>query len=1202
MVQECYRPEVYSVKQKSIKCLSLNVCGLKSKLRGVELESLINRYDIIMLSETKLTDSNPCKFEIPGYKLIPKNRQKAKAASGGVAFIVREELLKEFEIIYGNCEFVLWMKSTCILEKDLLIGVVYIPPNNTAYSDIKMFDDLESDIISLTIGKECSTILLGDFNSRTGRMTDCLIVDNIISEALDFTDEMRQELFNEQAMYTNRIDPVRFSQDSTVDKYGGRLLNMCKSLNLYILNGRVGSDKGVGHVTCRDASLVDYVIASADMFEIVKTFEVLPFDPMVSDCHNPVTLSFNVSNNSLHGSNNKLNIVPDRNEPASNTVGCDPAPRRPKWNPDSKQLFLENINMDSVNGLENTLSLLEMNTDNIVPGEIDDIVNRICNLFCDSAKECGFIPLPSGKPNYQPKPYKRKQPMKPWFNANCEEKRKEYHKVKKKYNSSTSYENKEQLKSASKMYKRQVNREYRLYCKKLHQKIRMLKSTDPKEYWTIVKDIEKGNHNKTSDKISTSVFAEYFENLNKQDPLNAPNGCSEDDILASNIEVENSINAPFTPDEITRAIKTMKNNKASGFDAIINEYIKATSDIFLPIYVKLFNIVLTTGNIPSDWTIGIIRPIYKNKGNISDPDNYRGITILSCFGKLFTSVINSRLETFLNNAGYIGPEQAGFKKGFSTTDHIFLLHGLIELYLKKHKRMYCCFVDYKKAFDSINRIDLWRKVLNSGIKGRIFTVIFNLYKQAKSCVSTNGCLSAFFACSVGVRQGENLSPLLFSIFLNDLESFLSQHYDGLPLACKSIQDALSTDDIEIFVKLYIMLYADDTIIMSENPPSLQKALNGMYDYCIQNKLSINVSKTKIVIFSRGMVKKYPEFTFGDVKVEVSTDYTYLGVSFNYNGRFNKAITRLVNQGTRAMYSILSKSKQISLPLDIQVQLFDVMIMPILTYGSEVWGFQTVEEIEKTHLKYLKSILHLNKSTPNPMVYGELGCFPLRVYVNTRIIGFWGRLLTGLENKLSFIMYKAMLKLNSEDSGNFKWIENVKSILNNLGLSNVWETQSFPSLLWLKQCVLQRSKDQYTQLWFSQVAEGRKCINYRIFKSLFTIEPYLLILPDKLRIQLSRFRCRNSRIPIEMGARSNIPRAERKCTLCQQGEVGDEFHYIFCCTFFSEQRKQLINKYYWNNPSSLKMYHLFNSKRKALTNLSKFIVIISDQFKKKPTQQ
>ena len=202
------------------------------------------------------------------------------------------------------------------------------------------------------------------------------------------------------------------------------------------------------------------------------------------------------------------------------------------------------------------------------------------------------------------------------------------------------------------------------------------------------------------------------------------------------------------------------------------------------------------------------------------------------------------MKLFLQNNKLIRPEQAGFRKGFSTTDHIFVLHSLIELYKAKGKRLYCCFVDYNKAFDSIERLELWKKVINSNINGRVFNVIFNLYKNAKSCVSSNGQLSDYFTCNIGVRQGENLSPLLFSIFLNDLESFMASKYDGLIMANNTITDCFE-DELIVYIKLFLLLYADDTVILSESPKELQKALNGMYEYCKCYKLEVNAQKTKV---------------------------------------------------------------------------------------------------------------------------------------------------------------------------------------------------------------------------------------------------------------------------------------------------------------------------------------------------------------------
>ena len=168
------------------------------------------------------------------------------------------------------------------------------------------------------------------------------------------------------------------------------------------------------------------------------------------------------------------------------------------------------------------------------------------------------------------------------------------------------------------------------------------------------------------------------------------------------------------------ALAKLKNNKSGGSDQIINEFLKHSRHEFAPYYTRIFNLILESGHMPDDWCSSVIRPIYKNKGDPSDPKNYRGISLLSCFGKLFTSCLNRRLTIFIENNNIVEAELAGFKSDFSTIDHLFVLKSLADLYLGKRKRLYCCFVDYKKAFDTINRSTLCSKMLASGISRKLF--------------------------------------------------------------------------------------------------------------------------------------------------------------------------------------------------------------------------------------------------------------------------------------------------------------------------------------------------------------------------------------------------------------------------------------------------------------------------------------------------
>ena len=133
--------------------------------------------------------------------------------------------------------------------------------------------------------------------------------------------------------------------------------------------------------------------------------------------------------------------------------------------------------------------------------------------------------------------------------------------------------------------------------------------------------------------------------------------------------------------------------------------------LLTPVYVTLFNIVLNTGSIPEKWLIGKIKPIYKIKGDILDPENYRPISLLSCLGKLFTALLSECLNTYLEENDILNENQAGFRKDHSTIDHIFALHALIEIMKFEKKKLFCSYIDFSKAFDSVWRIGLWRKLL-----------------------------------------------------------------------------------------------------------------------------------------------------------------------------------------------------------------------------------------------------------------------------------------------------------------------------------------------------------------------------------------------------------------------------------------------------------------------------------------------------------
>ena len=207
--------------------------------------------------------------------------------------------------------------------------------------------------------------------------------------------------------------------------------------------------------------------------------------------------------------------------------------------------------------------------------------------------------------------------------------------------------------------------------------------------------------------------------------------------------------------------------------------------------------------------MGLIISLHK-KGDVNCVENYKGITLLCTFGKLFTRILNNRLSFWTDAYGVYIEAQAGFRANHSTVDHIFNLHGVMSHLLNHSKILYCAFLDIRKAFDYIDRNFLWHKLIGLGIRGRIFDVIQSMYSAVKSRVQVGAEKNDEFKCLLGVRQGECLSPFVFAMYLNDIENTLKTNkFEGINMG---------------LTRMLILLYADDAVILSDSRDNLQQGL------------------------------------------------------------------------------------------------------------------------------------------------------------------------------------------------------------------------------------------------------------------------------------------------------------------------------------------------------------------------------------------
>ena len=155
---------------------------------------------------------------------------------------------------------------------------------------------------------------------------------------------------------------------------------------------------------------------------------------------------------------------------------------------------------------------------------------------------------------------------------------------------------------------------------------------------------------------------------------------------------------------------------------------------------------------------------------------------------------------------------------------------------------------------------------------------------------------------------------------------------------------------------------------------------------------------KSLNFNKKRTKCKQNFKINGENIETVDSYSYLGVLFNFNGSFCTTRKKLVDQAQKSLYALYRKIKNINIPVDLQLKLFDSLVSPVLLYASEVWGFEKLDDVEKVHLQFCKNILKIRSSTPNYMVYGELGRFPMETIIKRKIVLYWNSIILDNNNK------------------------------------------------------------------------------------------------------------------------------------------------------------------------------------------------------------
>ena len=498
----------------------------------------------------------------------------------------------------------------------------------------------------------------------------------------------------------------------------------------------------------------------------------------------------------------------------------------------------------------------------------------------------------------------------------------------------------------------------------------------------------------------------------------------------------------------------------------------------------------------------------------------------------------------------------------------------------------------RKAFDSIYRNGLWFKLYKCGIRGKMLNIMKSMYCNIKSCVKHLGNKSIFFESLIGLKQGEVLSPLLFSLFVEDLEMFiLNRDSCGLTL-----------EEITVI----LLLFADDMVILAETPEDLKKSLNTLYEYCNKWSLEVNTEKTKVMVFRKRKVYNDPHrWYYGNDELCIVCEFNYLGVVLNYNGRFIKHSRMVTGKALKSLNVLMSNTRQVLLSPKIACQLFDVFVGSVLMYGTEMWGFTKETSIEKVHLKFCKKLLSVKLSASNAATYGEHGRFPLYICKYTKILKYWFKILYS-NNCILRTVYNVQYTACENDNV-VNWVSNVKKLLCENGFQYVWINPYCIDPHTFVMDFKNRLIDCFKQKWYADITDSRILYYYKHVKTTFGYEHYLdKIVNPKLRSVLTKLRISAHNLRVETGryGRNRLERNERKCLICaNSNDIEDEYHFIILCNVYNDLRVKYLPSYLYTNPSVHKFVNFFNTCNKNnILRMSKYIkeaterrdIIISEQ--------
>ena len=485
---------------------------------------------------------------------------------------------------------------------------------------------------------------------------------------------------------------------------------------------------------------------------------------------------------------------------------------------------------------------------------------------------------------------------------------------------------------------------------------------------------------------------------------------------------EDVLEGGITVDECGKAIKALKIGKAIGDDRIANQLLREGGVKLWEAVTVIMEQIRQEEWIPESWKGERVTLLHKGKSRLS-LDNYRGIAIGSNMCKVFTRIIRSRVQTIAEENGILGEMQNGFRKGRSANDNLLVLRHLIERSQRKGRRgvdLTMVFIDLRKAYDRVWRAGVWEVLRKLGFGEKVVGILIRLYNGHKRRVQTIAGLTDWILCTIGLKQGCVLSPLLFALFIAELEKRIQELGIGVRVGGKTLGG---------------LLFADDLVLMAENVGDLKRLVEVTNEFMHERKLEINVGKSASMRVGRKRAEGVKIKITRDGKEEEMEEvnvYKYLGVKLGNNRIFGYQMDEVVKNFKWKIASLKAKAGDLPDVVAGSDIVWNRAMRPALLYGAEIIEYSKtwVKKLEVAQNQVARWLTGTSQRASRVGLSGEMGWRKMETEIWERKLVYYGVVQGMAENRWAKIILKEM----EEDPSTKSWLATVKGIMLKVGIT------------------------------------------------------------------------------------------------------------------------------------------------------------------------